>query len=81
MDWMSRAPVTGHHPTEFILVGIRKELRVGYQERGQHFQALREGIANTAAPITPNMLENTWKVIDYGSDVCRTTRRACSNLN
>jgi hypothetical protein len=27
------------------------------------------------------MLENTWKVIDYGSDVCRTTRRACSNLN
>jgi len=26
--WIGWAPVTGHHPTEFILVGIRYELGV-----------------------------------------------------
>lgn len=67
--WPPRSPdIT---PLDFFLWGHVKNLV--YAEKVRDIDHLRQRITAAVASITPDMLTNTWREIEYRLDVCRAT--------
>ncbi|PSN39958.1 hypothetical protein C0J52_24258, partial [Blattella germanica] len=59
-------------PLDFFLWGFVKD-RV---YRVDDLQVLCQRINDTVRSVSPQMLQNTWREIEYRLDVCRATRGA-----
>jgi len=66
--------ITGYHPLYFILRGYVKD-KV-FSTSFPDIKNLKARITDGFATITEDMLENTWREIDYRLDVLRATKGA-----
>lgn len=67
--WPPRSPDLT--PLDFFFWGYVKNLV--YAEKIRDLQHLRERIYAAITTVTPEMLQNTWREVDYRLDVCRAT--------
>ena len=85
VDRKSRTPclatqVIRFDPFGFFFWGFVKN--VVYQgDRPTTLEELRGRITNAAALVTPQMLQNTWREVEYRLDVCRATHGAHIELH
>ena len=77
LAWPSRSPDV--IPLDFFL-GFCEEC-VYQGNRPTILEELRGRITNAAALVTPQMLQNTWREVEYRLDVCRATQGAHIELH
>ena len=78
LAWPCRSP--NLTPLDFFFWAFVKN--VVYQEdRPTTLEKLRARITNAAALVTPQMLQNTWREVEYHLDVCRATQGAHIELH
>ena len=70
--WPRRSPDL--KPIDFFACGFIKNLV--YRRKVQDLADLRERIIEAVEFITPHMLINTWKELEYCLDICRATTGA-----
>jgi hypothetical protein len=66
--------VTRFDPFRFISMGYIKDLV--YQTKVQDVAELRRRITAACETVTPVMLQNTWREVEYRLDICRPTKGA-----
>jgi hypothetical protein len=79
MDWAGRinhlAPsLPRYYSTGFFLLGLCKGPGIPFKFGS--VVELRARINNAVASVTPQMLENTWRAIQYRLDILRATNDA-----
>jgi hypothetical protein len=72
MDWEGRpntmdTTFTGHYPSGLFYEGKLRTMCIRHQF--QTFDALKANIRNALAAVTEEMLEKTWREIEYRLDV------------
>jgi len=66
--------ISGYHPLDFFLLGYVQD-KV-FSTPVPDITNLKARITEPFATITEDMLENTWREIDYRLDVLRATKEA-----
>ena len=79
MDWERWSDtlatmISGYHPLDFFLLGYVQD-KV-FSTPVPDITNLKARITEPFATITEDMLENTWREIDYRLDVLRATKEA-----
>jgi hypothetical protein len=70
--WPLRSPYLT--PLDFFLWGYIKDLV--YQTKVRDVAKLRDRITAACETVTPVMLQNTWREVEYRFDICRATKGA-----
>jgi hypothetical protein len=69
-----RTPSPSPVPLDFFLWGYIKDLV--YQTKVQDVAELHHQITAACETVTPVMLQNTWREVEYRLDICRATKGA-----
>ena len=70
--WPPRSPDLT--PLDFFFWGYMKD--IVYKNVVADLEDMRRRIVAACAAVTPEMLRNTWRELEYHQDICRATRGA-----